>query len=626
MAGRSDGSSTRRGRAETNPGGQSVWRDRLTKLGLTAGFAALAGGVLAAHATPARGYELSIYTATPDGFWLGAAVALAVAITVVSTTAVDDRLRSLALVLGGMAILTVVALPLVRGYYFYGGGDSLTHLGWVKDISNGTLNPWNFRYPGIHLLAVLGSEITGVPLRRALMFVLPVFATVYFLFVPLTVREIVGDGNWALALGAFSAFLLLPFNNISTHLNPHPITQAILFSPLLFYVAFRYVDPPPSDRSGADTRFPITAFGVLFATVSTTLVFYHPQQAVSMVALLVACCLVQLVYRSTWPDHPLGTHRPLYGQTVFLTVVTTAWAYTLPAARQVVAARTRQLWQFLTHPGETPVGQAVASRGESVSEIASLPELFVKLYFVDAYYVVLAVALVATALLTDRFNRSYEVKSRYLAAGTVPVAGFFVLFFLGRNFSGDYFRYSGFLMVIATVLGAVGIVYWFRVEKPAALQAASGAGLAVLLCLSVLVIFSSPYIYLPSDHVTNAGMEGHETAFDHQASGVEFVGIRSGPWRYSHAVDGTATGEEHSRYTGVPGDVLSRGLVGHFDRDRYLIVTRKDRRRELGAYRGLRYSRESFGAVRNRPGVHRVQSNGGFVLYHVESGWDTGSD
>lgn len=602
---------------------QPVGHNRLVKIGLSAGYVAVAVGVLIAHSTPARTYELSIYAATPEGFWLGVGVAIAVVLAVFASRSFDDRVRWLAVSLAGIAILAIVALPLIRSYYLYGGADTLTHIGWVKDFVSGTMNPWELPHPGIHLIAILISGVTGVPLRRGLVFVLAIFALVYFLFVPLTVREISGGRSWVVEVGAFSAFLLLPINNISTHLYPHPISQAILFSPLIFYLALRYIDPGPADGYWADTGNLSVAFGVLLATSSVALVLIHPQQAVSMVALLVVWSLVHWVYRSALPEHPLSSHRPLYGQTAFLGLVTVVWSYNQPAIRDVVAVRIQELWRFLTRSGEVPVGQAVGTRGESVSQIGSLPEIFAKLYFVEALFIVLALVLIGVDLFMDSADRPYKVKARYLVAGTVPIVGFFALFFVGGNLSTDSFRYSGFIMAIVTILSSVGLAYWFRMKKPSVLHGVSSAVLGALLILSLLVFFSSPHIFQPSNHVTKMEMEGHATAFDHRSQKVEFAGIREGPWRYGHAVDGTVGGEDQARYTGVSGDVLEDGLVHHYDTDHYLIVTLSDRNREIGAYRGLRYSRESFRTVRNSPGINRVQSNGGFVLYHVDSGHDS---
>lgn len=598
---------------------QSALGDRLVKVGLTAGFAALAVATLIAHAAPARGYELSIYTATPAEFWLGGGVVLVIVGVVVAMRAVDPRLRALTLVLAGMTTLAVVVLPLIRGYYFFGGADSLTHLGWVKDIAGGALDPFDLLYPGDHLFAVLLSEGTGVPLRRSLMFVPAAFALIYFLFVPLTLREVVDADGWPVVIGAISAFMLLPINNLSVHMNPHPISQSILLSPLVIYLVFRYARAEAPPEAGSNHWFSPTMMGSLLGLTSIALVVYHPQHAMTLAALLTTLCLVQFGYRFARPEHPLSDQRPLYGQTAVLVTATLLWTVTHPGIGRLAGNHLQELLQFVLQSGQAPAGETVTTQSNSLSEAGGgIAELLLKLSLVDLVYVALSVGVVTAWLLRFLDTRDTDPEPTYLIAGGVPVFGIFLgLFAIGKF--NLYARYSGFLLVIATILGASVLAIFFNNSTSISLRLTASVALVGLLVLSMAVVFSSPYIFLQSDHVSERQMDGHETAFEHRVPETTISGIRGGPWRYGHAVDGTVAGVDGSRYTAISGETLEQGVVGEYEDDRYLRVTRTDRRRELGAYNGVRYSEESFRAVRNSPGIHRVQSNGGFVLYLVES-------
>src|SRR6056297_1642396 len=158
-----------------------------SRLLLTIGFAALSGAPLAAHQAPATAYELSLYRATPTLVWVGLAVAFLTSL-VVSATAPSRLLRRIALTLGGASTLTVVALPVLRGYYFYGSADPMTHLGWARDISAGILDPASLFYPGLHTTAVILHETLGYPIRLGILVVILCFAAVFLVFVPLSVR------------------------------------------------------------------------------------------------------------------------------------------------------------------------------------------------------------------------------------------------------------------------------------------------------------------------------------------------------------------------------------------------------------------------------------------------------
>ncbi|MFB6164758.1 MAG: hypothetical protein ABEJ31_06320 [Haloarculaceae archaeon] len=121
------------------------------KFGLLLGFAALAAAVAVAHGAPARGYELSIYDATPTAFWLAVCAAGLLALLGSAYSPPGSPTRTAALALAYGTALAVAALPILRGYRFFGAGDSLTHLGWVKDLSTGALSPLHLLYPGVHL-------------------------------------------------------------------------------------------------------------------------------------------------------------------------------------------------------------------------------------------------------------------------------------------------------------------------------------------------------------------------------------------------------------------------------------------------------------------------------------------
>lgn len=595
---------------------------RVAKGLLTVGFLGLAGGILLAHASPAHHYELSIYAGTPLGFWLLGGLALAISM-VVTLTVPGGRLRALALVLLGGTILAVAALPLVRSYFFFGGSDSLTHLGWVKDLSKGTLTPVGLLYPAIHLVAISLGELAGIQFRRSLMFVPLAIALVFFLFVTLTVRELLSGYYEALFVGLVSGLMLLPITNISTQLAPHPISQAIMFSPVFLYLGLRYVTSPVEEPR----YYNPTPLGVLLAVFSVAIVLYHPQQAVNVLLLFVAICALQIGARTLWTDSTISEHRPAYAQTAFLGVVFLAWTSGRPRAESAIIDRIIALFRFLL--GQSSITPAVASQADSASSAgASVLELFAKLFLVNAVYSVLAGLLIAASLFGYVASKRIDSKIRYLAAGFVPIAFLFWVSFIDRQPTTIAFRYFGYIMVLATVLGAAllreVLARGTTGELPAKVTGSSVVLFALLLLLSVGVIFPSPYILHPSPHVTEMKMSGHETAFSHQAGDTIFSGIRSGPERYSHAVDGKVAGVHSSRSTGVPGSVLEEGVVGYYGSDRYLIVTRSDQMRELGAYNSLRYTRESFRAVRSEPGIHRVQDNGEFRLYLVEGTTDGG--
>ncbi|WP_327052353.1 hypothetical protein [Halomicrococcus gelatinilyticus] len=585
---------------------------RLEKGVLAAGFVALAVGVAAAHASPATGYELSIYRATPPLFWGGIGVALVAGVGVAHSS--TDWRRCLALLLGGGATLAVVALPLLRGYYFMGAGDALTHLGWAKDVAAGRMAASELLYPGTHTVGVVLSEATGLPLRDGLLLAVVAFALTYLLFVPLTVRAVTGDRR-ATTFAALAGFLLLPIDGISVFNLVHPTSQAILFVPVLVYLATKYVTNAEASRVPPFG----SATGCLLALSSITLVLVHPQQAVNAALLFGGVAAVQFAYRRFSGGHAIARHRPLYGQTALLLVAVLAWA----SRHELSAGSPRALAGRLVT--NTPTGSDVG-----LSQIGgSLQGLFLKVFLVSAVVGALAVAFVCAGLFGRVRDTDASTFTKYLAVGLVPLSVLFAVF-LGSGSSQFHFRVLGFVMVPLTMLAGVAVARGLDLVEAGtgdggAVTRSVSAAVLVLLALSVPTLYHSPYTHQASGQVTEARMTGYATAFDHRGD-AQFGGLRSTAERYAAGV----LGDERSRRTDVTGAVVdgsaanatgenftAGGVAGFYDGPRYLPLTTATRQRELAVYDGSRFPARGFRTLASSPAVSRVQSCGGFRLYHL---------
>jgi hypothetical protein len=616
-------------------------KEWLTRGMLLLGFIALVVGVRAAHRTPATGYELSIYRATPTAFWVGVAVALVVAVPVLLLVR-RDPLARLAYPLAYLAVGSVLALPLLRSYHFFGAGDSLSHLGYARAIESGELAAESFLYPGVHTTGLLFEDLTGVALPRAFGFVVLLFFLVYLVFIPLCVWA-VAEERTAVAVGAVAALLVLPLNNVSVHPIVHPSSQAILFTPFALFLVLRYAagsdDTSPTGAAapgrgrravtltdgGAALPFGGTGTGALLALAGVAMVLLHPQQALNVVVVLGVLTGVQLLARRRGAG-TLAGDRLLGLQTGLLAVAWLVWS----VRHERVGASIGGVLLGLV--GGSVAGDQVGQRSGSLAELGgSIPELFAKLFLVSAVFIGLA-GLVASAVLR-RWPEAVPprlARRRYLVAALFPVGGLFAVFLLA-SVTTQYFRYLGFAMVLVTILGALalsGAADWLEGGLPNGV----GRGLLVVVLLAamgfqLMAAFNSPYIYQSNSQVTEMRLTGYETAFEGRDPDIAFVGIRGGPERYvdEHYLP---TSEAAATFPGgeavIPSAVFNMNASTHYDSDRYLPVKRSDRLREVELYRGFRYSAAGFRAVRTERGIDRVQSTGEFRLY-VLPGDDSGS-
>lgn len=590
---------------------------RAAKVALGVGFAALLAGTLLAHRSPADGYELSIYEATPTAYWFGLAAAL-VASAGVAVFATDRRLlRNGAVLLAGTSIASLVLLPLIRGYYYFGAGDSLTHLGWMRDIVAGRLEPFGLLYPGIHTMGIFVARLLDVRLGLAQMYVVAAFVLAFVAFVALLVR-LLGRTRLALLIGLFAGLLLLPNNNISVHLMAHPVTQSLLLVPLVLFLALIYARPSP------DARFlGATPAGVLLSLVTVALVVIHPQGALNVILILATVSAVQLYFRRSDESTRIDDHRPLYVPTIVGVAAFALWA---PRFDRVSGAALEVVTSLVG--GAAPTGD-IAQRSTSLTEIGgSILELFVKLFLPATVFALLTAALLYvlyTGRLADR-DSDREALVTYVAASLVPVSVLFAFFFVA-NVSTQHFRYLGFVMVPVTVLGAVALDEGLgRVggSSPDWTGRLALVGvLLLLLPLPLATVHASPFIYQPTSATPEAELTGYEATFEQMDRGIGFIGIRGGPNRQLDAIYGTERSDQMavdgaSSRGAIPYGVFGNNMTSHYNDTRYLPVTEGAYDREVRLYDGLRYPERGFEKLDATVGISQVHTNGGYQLYVVD--------
>ena len=602
-----------------------VWR----RLVLAVGFVAVGIGVGVAWRTPATGYEVSIYAATPTTFWIGALIGFLSA-AVVTLQSCRDRIAGLAVGLGMLTTVSIGALPLIRSYRFYGRADSMTHLGWATEMLAGRMRFGDVFYPGGHSTTALLTDAMGVPIERGMLLVAALYFALYVLFLPLIVKAMFGNKRIT-AIAAFSGFTVLPINQISNGLFFHTYSMATFLFPVFLYALVQHLT---SDRETDSILEYVGAWNVVLAVLAIVLVFVHPQLALNVLILLGTLVGLHAVLRRRL-DLFVSDLRPVYGVFVVMTLVWAAWVLRFEmvfiVGERVLVSTTEAIL------GTANAGESVATRFQSARSVeATVPELFVKLFLVPSVYMVLAFLTVASTLWSqfvdsDGRERPTDVDppgrsvATYFGYSGLVLGPFILAHFMGPV-SHLFFRHYGFAMIFFLVLGPVTIhriaasiptEKWRRAAKPVAVGL-----LAVALALSLMSVFASPFIYNATHHVSDQHMSGYDTAIEYRDEEIQWSGIRNGPGReFDVLVPGTvlfdrpdvstggATHSEDELRTVLSGDAIEEAT--------YLPVSQSDVDREVIAYHEHRYSMESFESIGSRSGVHHIQDNGEFDLYYV---------
>ncbi|WP_160132767.1 hypothetical protein [Halococcus salsus] len=605
---------------------KAVPRNRGRKLALVVGYLALAGGVLFAYDEPTTGYEVSIYGATPWGFWLGVGIALLIGVVV--TLYVSEGYVNLAgLFLAGGSMVSIAALPLIRSYYYYGSADGMTHLGWTKDLYNGSMSIFGDFYPGVHTIGLFVSGVLGTPVTRSLLIGVLLFVVAYVVFIPLCIRSMTSHRG-AMVLGGLTGLLILPINHFGTnYMTPHPISDTILLTPVVLYLLINYLTSP---TDVFETRLPVSAAGGAFALILSALVLYHPQQAANLIILFITISGVQFVYRTLRPNSRIAEHKPLYAPTAYLIGASMLWSLGRSRFEGSVNAVLRELFSFLSG-GATNLGSTTASQGSSLTQAGgSIPELFLKLFGVSMVFAALAGLLMLTSLfgrLRDAPDTSALVK--YFTIGLVVLIPYSLVFYIG-SVSELFFRNVGLIMVISTILGTIALYRYItglsEVVPGGGVRVVTVVVIVVMLVLSIAVIFPSPYLFIPNDQVTEGRIDGYEYTFSHAGPNASVYGVREGPWRVSHGLYGVEGNDEADdiRYSGSTINISNASTVTTPSSDvRYLAVTGAAREREVEVYNGIRYNETAFDRLEGTPGVSLVMSNGELDLYRLANSTDS---
>ncbi|OYR38133.1 hypothetical protein DJ82_12725 [Halorubrum sp. Ib24] len=587
---------------------------------LLIGSACFFAAVTVAEANPAAGYEVSIYRSTPLIFWIGIAVSL---LTGIGALALGTSLIQWAegIVLTGLSMLSVPALPLIRGYFFYGLGDGLRHLGRARGLVTGEVEFFDTVYPGAYSFSGFLSVFSGISLEQSMLFVAFAASALYVVFVVLCVRTIL-PGRRAVAIATLSALMFLPINHISFHPHFHTFSMATFLTPILLYVVIKHI----TDR-GADETIPrrLSSTDLGFAVTALAIVLYHPQVALNVIIVLGAIAVIQKLNGRLIADNALSSSPPVYGQLLFLVVFFALWNFQHDAVFRMSSFLFSSVNGWLL--GTEQAGQIVTQRTESANTVGlGIGELFVKLFLVPAFYALVAGAVVVTNLLSDQFDEKSRIITTTFSLAGVGLGIYSLAHFVGEV-SGYFFRHIGFGMVLVTILAGIGLtkagahVDELHSSPSRAVKMITVIGLVTMLVLSVLMVFPSPYLNQPSQHVSEQTYLGHETAMEYRADGAALASPRSDPRRYS-----TAMGLDVAWGLGwaVPPDALPsdlRRFRGNNFPTRefyYYIQTDQDKQEELIAYGGIRYEESDFTGVDETVGVSQIITNGETEVYHVK--------
>ncbi len=244
-------------------------------------------------------YEVSIYTAYPNYFWI--LMVIIFFLTFLNVFFFVEKKTSymsviLTLIASVNSLSLFLLLPFFRNYYFFNPFDSLTHLGYVNDIfmsGNFTIN----YYPLIHIFIYAVSDFSRID-PKVVFFFIPLLFNMFFIA---SMYILVRSVNKKVALIVTSFSIMPVLYNSTTYVTPSGM--AFFLIPIFLYL---FLKTRTENRN-------LTSYSILMVLFLLMLPFFHMEVAVLLIVILMA---VFLYFRFGHPTKWLEERKKSFKKTI----------------------------------------------------------------------------------------------------------------------------------------------------------------------------------------------------------------------------------------------------------------------------------------------------------------------
>jgi hypothetical protein len=545
-------------------------RERFYKiLSITSFFLILVVLIIILHVDPASSYEFSIYDAYPWYFWVLILSVMMCGQVVMIGSAITQTKKNFWL-FGFYAILIsnaiLLFMPMIRGYYIYGNGDPLTHVGLMKDILQ-TSSILANHYPIDHLLGVIILLFSGLSLTNVIFFI-PPFFSFFFLFS----LYFVGKSIFKNKIELIIFLILSPIIMIGIlGLMFTPNAQAFSLIPLVLYLAFRMYN----NRNTNKYHFLLILIGCL-------LVFYHPLVAIIVILILCIMQIMQYILEK-YEKKILKKVNYIYAALIML-IVFSVWSTYISLliwAMEPFAARIF---------GNEHIESEFQENVNLVSQVNVDPIYILKLIFnIYGQSILLGIlSLLCIGLILKSFKNQRTKLNFYNGISVLGYSVFFMLS-IGMVISASRFgfvRIYNFATIFSLLLIPMGLYLFFYInqnEKTLSRKTIIKmlSIFFIIFCVSYFSIFNlyaSPIIKAPNLQVSKSDYIGMTTFFTYRNESLPILELGMVSFRFSDAIYGFSARRSSNingdymiapDHFGYQDDTLSRKF---YENEKYLLL------------------------------------------------------
>ena len=598
--------------------------NRIIKIIAIICFILITIALVVARNSPATGYEVSIYAATPilAWFFLISSFACGIGIAVYEVYQKDEnrnKLWAIGLLLILLSSLAIQGLHHIRGYFFYGaGGDTATHLKYAQEIiSSGHAGVQNI-YPITHIFSAQLSQVLDIECIILFGVIPSIFYILYTVFMYLFARTVLPSKGHAIL--ATVAGLTFQYGWWLMYLAPNQLANLTL--PLAFYLFTK-----SSILTESKAKMPFTALFVIMLILFPVL---HPIPAIVLILVLLTIWLPGKVSVSQSKNVAISTEKS-YKFSSAASLLLIVWFITWISSFYVWDATIRNLIFLLTEGGPTNIDALREQMLYAEGYGYSVMEQFFKVYGGILVYVVLTLA--AFLVLIKRMKSDINLRNLFAFYAPLIAFAFFVAVGYGSNTCG-LTRILHISILLCSLF--VGFLLYellgHKFSRNCWRKACLFGVIFLLIMVSihgVLKLYPSPYTLRPNDQVPQAEFKGMDWFYHSKDVTTPWLSMSICPYRYA---DMLLTQEERAGRkditritTDLPyhfGYPENDSLGDQYEKDHYMALNKKDRLIYTEIFPDmakLRFLPRDFEQLENDASIGKLYSNGGFDAYFIRA-------
>lgn len=551
--------------------------------------------------SPPESYEISVYEAIPSVVWISLISSLLLILTVFASNP-SRQLWIYSIILCGIISVLVIVLPYLRGYYLFFTGDSLYHIGVIRDlISQGQISERNI-YPSLHLLTTGLVLVSDLRIESSVILIL-IFMTITSIMIGMIVARKLPLSNRGkiLTMGLISIFSI---GKIYYTFSPWAQSQSIFFYLILWFVFAGFLE---------SHRYQFLVMMLLLSSVS-----FHIFTSMTLLVLFITAAFVkgskEMIGKSI-----SGTHRTA----IILLVGAVSWLYWILSIERFTVVLRRSLIS-LFFPNAGPRQSQVS---ESAGIIFDASPDFLDIFSIFIFRYGKPTLIIGCAILLILFNSlsRKNTNSDYMSWIIFPL---FLLWILGTMAALSPFPALtvGRLYHVCSSLAIIAIgyeIYYILDMKSRFTKTALVILIIMMLVISVPLTISTTYNStgnkIPSNQIlkseltsTNWFIHNTETAVAYSTgSKIQRLGV------YSQGAEGSVnTIRPPAHFNWSESDIESNSSS-----PQYLITTPRDRQINPVFYpnyeKNWDYTPDDFESMEKSKETEKVYSSEHVTIYRL---------